>query len=71
MTYSISNEKYNVYPSGKRLKTEIWDAVEKPVVYQTACIFYRCILLYEIHGCLNICLYKLKHALKYPGALDS
>lgn len=30
MTYSISNEKYNVYPSGKRLKTEIWDAVKKP-----------------------------------------
>lgn len=36
MTYSISNEKYNVYPSGKRLKTEIWDAVKNLVVYQTA-----------------------------------
>lgn len=36
MTYSISDEKYNVYPSGKRLKTEIWDAVKKPCGLQNS-----------------------------------
>lgn len=29
MIYSIFNEKYNVYLSGKRFKIEIWDVVKK------------------------------------------
>lgn len=53
MTYSISNEKYNVYPSGKRLKTEIWDAVEKP-----------CGLAISMYGFIGITCF-----MKYMGIL--
>lgn len=70
MTYSISNEKYNVYPSGKRLKTEIWDAVKKSCGLPNSMFgFIGIPFFYEIDRCLNICLCKLKYDLKHTWSI--